>query len=126
MENVNSTLGVLPNEFYTNFSDGNKVLVYKYKKQYQLVPLKSQNDKEYLANGGKEKFIKENNLYVVFDQKTDKMAYFITDIGRETAKKRIAESNLLKLIKADPIKFDSHIKADKNSKKSILSVFKFN
>lgn len=104
MDKVNGALGVGPYEFYTNFYDGNKVLVYKYKKTYQVVPLNSQDNRENLS-GGPERFKNEGNLYVVFDQKTDAMEYFITTSGRKLARKIVNESNQLKLVKADPILF---------------------
>ncbi len=124
MDKVNSTLGVGPYEFYTNFNDGNKVLVYKYKKQYQLVPINQQDSRESLSGGSAEKFKNEGDVYVIFDQKSNDMVYYITDSGRKLAKGIINQSNQLKLIKQDPTKYKELYSAmQKNDKFSFLKIF---
>ncbi len=101
LDRVNATLGIGPYEFYTTFEGGDKVLVYKYKKQYQLIPSNELNDREGLSGGGTERYKNEGDLYIVFDQKTNEMVYFVTTKGREIAKKIINESNQLRLLKLE-------------------------
>ena len=65
---------------------------------YQEVPLKARNNEEFLR-GGKAVYKDESNIYIVFDAKTNKMVYYITDSGRKSGKKEINEALKFKLYK---------------------------
>jgi hypothetical protein len=122
-QTVSNTLGVQPYEFYVNFENGNKVVVYRYMKQYQEVASKDVNARKGLT-GGKEKFKGASDLYVVFDTPTGEMLFYITDLGREKAGEILGSSNQLKLIKEDPIKFKGE-KKKKEKEKAKVKIFGF-
>lgn len=91
---VSRTLNCEPTDIYSNIADNEKILVYKYRKNFQNVPMAKENTEEFLR-GGKPVFSDESNLYVVFDSKSNKMLYYITESGRGSGEKEI--SNALKI-----------------------------
>lgn len=129
MQDVNTSLKVLPYEFYTNFEDGNKVLAYKYKKTYQKVTSGSEIKK---LNGESLRYKDDDDLFVIFDQKNDDLLYYITNTGRKSAKGILANSNKLNLIKTAPLLFDNSngVKSSKislkpkNEKKKLFGLSK--
>lgn len=101
-EQVNTTLGIKPHEFYTSFDEAHTAVVYKYKKQFQKVKRDSVYETKNLAKGGTEYFKNIGNLYVLFDSDSDKMDYFITTSGRKSATNVIAQSRSIDEIENDP------------------------
>lgn len=97
---INATLKSEPKDVYSNTKEKTKILVYKYRKGYQEVPMKARNNEQYLR-GGNPVFKDEANLYIIIDSKTNKMLYFITDSGRKSARKEINESLKIKLLKTE-------------------------
>ncbi|MBM3454398.1 MAG: hypothetical protein FJX80_04535 [Bacteroidetes bacterium] len=96
LEDVRRTLDCEPTDVYYNLKNNQKVLVFKYRKNYQKVPVK-QKDHEKFLRGGKPLYKDEDNLYTVFDSKTNKLQYFVTDSGRKAGKREIMEALKLKL-----------------------------
>jgi len=97
-EDVQLTLNCEPTDFYYNLKNNQKVVVFKYRKNYQKVPLNQKDHTDYLR-GGKPIYKDENNLYTVFDSKTNKLQYFITDSGRKAGKGEILEALKIKMKK---------------------------
>jgi len=83
---VNNTLKVEPTDFYLNAPDGYKVITYRYKLQYQDVPMKRKDRAIYLR-GGQEHFKDEGTLYVFFNASNNQLMRYITDEGRDNAEK---------------------------------------
>lgn len=96
LQDVISALKVDPKDFYSNIVDGTKIVSFKYKRQYQQVPTKNKDDESFLR-GGTPKYKEEGNLYVVFDSKTDKMLFYITDSGRKFGQKEINDALKLRI-----------------------------
>lgn len=96
LEDVQRTLNCEPTDFYYNLKNNQKVLVYKYRKNYQKVPVKQKDHAKYLR-GGQPIYKEENSLYTVFDSKTNKLQYYITDSGRKAGKGEIMEALKIKL-----------------------------
>jgi hypothetical protein len=97
VEEVTTALDCEPTDFYSNVKNGEKILVYKYRKTYQNVPANKKEDEKYLR-GDKPVYPTkdEGNLYVVFDSKTNKLLNYITDSGRASGAKEINESLKIK------------------------------
>lgn len=95
---VANTLGVDPREVYSIIENQTKVLVYTYKHEYQRINAKREKNQESLR-GGPQRFKDENDLYVVFDARTNKMLFYVTDKGRKLGSKKMNEALKLKLIK---------------------------
>jgi hypothetical protein len=100
-----NTLGVEPFDIYTNFENGYKVLLFKYKQEYQKVSAARQDREENLKSGnvyyksGKE----SKDLFIILDSKTDRMITMVTSSGRGNSAKRILKNSaLLELVKTDP------------------------
>jgi hypothetical protein len=98
LNEVTTTLNAEPKDVYSNTVNQTKIVVYKYRLSYQEVPLKAKNNQEYLR-GGKAVYKDESNIYIIFDAKTNKMVYYITDSGRKSGKKEINEALKFKLFK---------------------------
>jgi hypothetical protein len=98
LNEVSTTLSVDPKDVYSNTVNQTKIVVFKYRLNYQEVPLKAKNNEECLR-GGKAIYKDESNLYVIFDSKTNKMIYYITDAGRKSGKSEINDALKLKLMK---------------------------
>jgi len=96
LEDVSKTLKSEPTDVYSNIVENQKVIIYKYRKNYQQVPTKKQDAAEYLR-GGKSVYKDEANLYIVLDSKTNKMLYFITDSGRKAGKSELNHALRVKL-----------------------------
>ena len=62
VSDVNSTLRTEPKDIYSTTLDQTKVLVYKYRHNYQKVPSKLKNNENYLR-GGTPVYKDEANLY---------------------------------------------------------------
>jgi hypothetical protein len=100
-----NALGVEPIDIYTNFENGYKVLLFKYKQEYQKVSAIRQDREENLKSGnvyykpGKE----SKDLFIVLDSRTDKMITMVTSSGRGNSAKRVLKNSaLLELVKSDP------------------------
>lgn len=96
LDDVSRTLKCEPTDIYSNIVDNQKIVIYKYRKNYQEVPTKSKDEANYLR-GGKKVFKDESNLYVVLDSKTNKLLYFITDSGRKSGKSELNQSLKVKM-----------------------------
>ncbi len=96
LDDVSRTLKAEPTDLYSNIVNNQKIVIYKYRKNYQEVPTKSKDDASYLR-GGKKVYKDENNLYVILDSKTNKLLYFITDSGRKSGKSELNQSLKVKL-----------------------------
>lgn len=96
LEDVSRILKSEPTDVYSNIVGNQKVVVYKYRKNYQQVPTKRQDAAEYLR-GGKSVYKDESNLYVVFESKTNKLLYYITDSGRKAGKSELNHALRVKL-----------------------------
>jgi len=96
LDDVSRTLKSEPTDIYSNIVENQKIVVYKYRKNYQEVPTKSKDDANYLR-GGKKVFKDESNLYIVLDSKTNKLLYFITDSGRKSGKSELNQALKVKL-----------------------------
>ena len=98
LDEVKKTLDCVPTDFYSNIRNDQKILVFKYRKNYQsflpAVP-------RYLSSlrEGNSVYSDESDLYVIFDSETNNMLYYITQSGRNTAFKEILLANKLKLKK---------------------------
>jgi hypothetical protein len=93
---VSTTLKSEPKDVYANIETKTKIVVYKYRLNYQIVPLKAKNDEQYLR-GGQSVYKDEGNLYVVFSSDKNEMLYFITDNGRKMGKRELNEALKIKL-----------------------------
>lgn len=98
LSEVNESLDCEPTDLYSNIQNNEKIVVYKYRKNYQEVPVKQKDHEKYLR-GGKPVFMEESSLYVIFDSKSNEMKYFITDSGRKSGKNEINAAWKLKLKK---------------------------
>lgn len=98
LSEVNQTLNCEPTDFYSNVDNNEKIVVYKYRKNYQAVPVKQKDQEKYLR-GGKPLYMDESSLYVIFDSKSNEMKYYITDSGRKAGKNEINTAWKLKLKK---------------------------
>jgi hypothetical protein len=94
LDEVSKTLKSEPTDVYSNIVDNQKIIIYKYRKNYQQVPTKKLDAAEYLR-GGKSIYKDESNLYVVLDSKSNKLLYFITESGRKSGKTEL--NNVLKI-----------------------------
>lgn len=93
---VSATLKSEPKDVYANIETKTKIVVYKYRLNYQEVPLKAKNDEQYLR-GGQSVYKDEGNLYIVFSSDKNEMLYFITDNGRKMGKRELNEALKIKL-----------------------------
>lgn len=91
LDDVTKTLKAEPTDLYSNIIENQKIVVYKYRKNYQEVSKKAKDDATNLR-GGKKVFKDESNLYVVLDSKTNKLLYFITDSGRKSGKSELNQA----------------------------------
>ena len=98
LSEVKTTLNAEPKDVYSNTVNQTKIVVFKYRLSYQEVPLKARNNEEFLR-GGKAVYKDESNIYIVFDAKTNKMVYYITDSGRKSGKNEIKDALKFKLYK---------------------------
>lgn len=96
LDDVSRTLKAEPTDIYSNVKEKQKIVVYKYRKNYQEVPTKNKDDENYLR-GGKKVFKDEKDLYVVLDSGTNKLLYFVTESGRKSGKSELNESLKIKL-----------------------------
>ena len=95
---VSNTLGVDPKEVYSIIENQTKVLLYSYKLEYQQINAKREKYQESLR-GGSPRFKDENDLYVVFDARTNKMLFYVTDKGRKLGSKKMKEALKIRLLK---------------------------
>ena len=93
LDDVSSTLGIEPYDIYADAENGEKILVYKYRKFFEK-DKKYKNTQDYLTGGGKDHYDGDFNLYVYFDNYS-KMISFITEEGREDGEKIIRSSHSL-------------------------------
>jgi hypothetical protein len=91
LDDVTKTLKAEPTDLYSNIIENQKIVVYKYRKNYQEVSTKTKDDATNLR-GGKKVYKDENNLYVVLDSKTNTLLYFITDSGRKSGKTELNQA----------------------------------
>ena len=110
-EEVKSTLGIRPSEFYATFNNGYTAMLFKYKKKYQKIKKDSIYEPGSLANGGMEYYKDIGNLYVIFNANDEKMEYFMTTNGIKNAPPIIAESRELREIKDSAIVYVKKKKA---------------
>jgi len=96
LDDVSRILKSEPTDIYSNIIENQKIVVYKYRKNYQEVPTKSKDDANYLR-GGKKLYKDESNLYVVLDSKTNELIYYITDSGRKSGKSELNQALKIKL-----------------------------
>ena len=96
VSDVNSILKSEPKDIYSTTAGQTKVLVYKYRHNYQKVPTSAKNNENYLR-GGTPVYKDESTLYAVFDSKTNELIYYITDSGRKMGKNELNEALKLKL-----------------------------
>lgn len=104
-EEVTSTLGVQPVEFYASNRSGHKVLVFKYKKSFQRISKDSIYEPEYLNRRGLENFKEIGDLYVLLNGADSKLDYFITQSGRKLAPGRIDDGRRLEQAETNPDQF---------------------
>jgi hypothetical protein len=96
LDDVSRTLKADPTDMYSNIKDNQKVVVYKYRKNFQKVPIKKKDNADYLR-GGNPVFKQESNLYVILDSKTNKLLYFITESGRKSGNVELNNALRVKL-----------------------------
>lgn len=96
LDDVNRTLNCEPTDFYSNVNNGEKIVVYKYRKNLQSVPVNQKDDAKYLRGGKPVYQTEEANLYVVFDSKTNKLVNYITQSGRDSGVKEINDALKIK------------------------------
>lgn len=104
-EEVTSTLGVQPVEFYASHKSGHKVLVYKYKKSFQRIPKDSIYEPEFLNKRGLENFKEIGDLYVLLNGGDSKLDYFMTQNGRKLAPGKIDDGRKLEEAEINPQDF---------------------
>ncbi|MEI6021658.1 MAG: hypothetical protein WCR21_11065 [Bacteroidota bacterium] len=96
---VTTSLGVDPKDVYSIIENQTKVVLYLYKREYQSVDRKYV-DEEVSLRGGPKRYKDEASLYVVFDAKTNKLLYYITDQGRSNASKTINTAIKMRILSA--------------------------
>jgi hypothetical protein len=96
LDDVSKTLKSEPTDIYSNIVENQKIVVYKYRKNYQLVPVKKKDHVDYLR-GEKRIYKDESNLYVVIDSRSNKLLYFITDSGRKAGNSELNQALKVKL-----------------------------
>ena len=116
--------GARPYDIKANFTDGYKVIEYKYMHRFQKVPIQKKNDPEYVS-GGKEAFKDESSLHVVFDT-NDKLLFYVTDAGKQRAESSLATANDLNMIKMYPELFASKASSSKKAMPALPSFGKKN
>ena len=99
LSDVTSTLGVEPRDVYSIIENQTKVVLYLYKREYQSVNRKFVNEEQSLR-GGPKRYKDEASLYVIFDAKTNKMLYYITDPGRSKGARTINTAIKLRILSA--------------------------
>ena len=99
LSEVTGALGVEPRDVYSIIENQTKVVLFLYKREYQSVNRKYINEEGSLR-GGPKRYKDEASLYVVFDAKTNKMLYYITDEGRSKGTRTINTAIKLRILSA--------------------------
>lgn len=96
LEEVSKTLECVPTDFYSNLRDHKKIVVYKYKKNFQSFFSYKELNSEKSLRDGDPVYADESNLYIIFDSKTNNMLYYITESGRKSGQFEIFQTIKLK------------------------------
>ena len=104
---VNDILGIQPHDIYVDFNNGKKIVTYLYKNTWHEVE-NTLKDSEKGLNGGTPKYKVSNDedksLYCVFDQNTQLLSSYVTDLGRGQASEVLKDEQNLKSYIKNPSK----------------------
>jgi hypothetical protein len=104
---VNDILGIQPHDIYVDFNSGKKIVTYLYKNRYHEVE-NTLTDSEKGLNGGTPKYLTssedDKSLYCVFDQNTQLLNSYVTDLGRNQASEVLKDEQNLKSYVKNPSK----------------------
>ena len=104
---VNDVLGIQPYDIYVDFNNGKKIVTYLYKNRYHEVE-NTLTDSEKGLNGGTPKYLTssedDQSLYCVFDQNTQLLNSYVSDIGRNKASQVLKDEQNLKSYVKNPSK----------------------
>lgn len=104
---VNDILGIQPHDIYVDFNNGKKIVTYLYKNRYHEVE-NTLTDTEKGLNGGTPKYLTssedDKSLYCVFDQNTQLLSSYVTDLGRNQASEVLKDEQNLKSYIKNPSK----------------------
>lgn len=94
LKEVSFTLESTPYDMYINYTNGEKVVEYKYVHHYIKNPgAPKPNVNEDRLNQGANRYKNESDLMVVFDQKTGEMLYFYTSTGLSKSNAALNQMN---------------------------------
>lgn len=110
---INKALGVNPYEIYMDVNNGNRVLVYKYKKRHQKIPVNKQNKEEFLATSS-ERYLEEGSIYMIFSPKDNKLISYYTTSGRNRGLDELIWEDKMKLVYDTPssLKYEKPTEGD--------------
>jgi hypothetical protein len=110
---ITKALGVNPYEIYMDVNNGNRVLVFKYKKRHQKVPMNKQNKEEYLATSN-ERYLEEGSIYMIFTPKENKLISYYTTSGRYRTLEELIWEDKMKLVYETPssLKYEKPTEGD--------------
>jgi hypothetical protein len=95
---VQSTLGVDPFDFYQNLAEGEMIVEYRY--LHKKLQIKSK-DNNYVKSKGEDYFTDASSIYCTFD--TDKkLLAFYTDSGSENSEEAYIWENTIKQVNTNP------------------------
>lgn len=104
---VNDILGIQPHDIYVDFNNGKKIVTYLYKNRYHEVE-NTLVDSERGLNGGTSKYLtssdEDRSLYCVFDQNTQLLSSYVSDLGRSDGKEVLKHEQSLKSYIKNPSK----------------------
>jgi len=95
---VQSTLGVDPFDFYQNLAEGEMIVEYRY--LHKKLQIKSK-DNNYVKSNGEDYFTDASSIYCTFDM-DKKLIAFYTDSGNENSEEAYIWENTIKQVSANP------------------------
>ena len=117
-DRVNDILGIKPHDIYVDYNNGKKILTYLYKNTYQEVASNELLNEVALSGGSPKYDPKEDHtLFCIFDENTNLLESYITDLGRKSGKDVLKDEKKLKSFVQNPKKPKAKVKIKKNSAK---------
>ena len=104
-DRVNDVLGITPNDIYVDYNSGKKIVTYLYKNTYHEIPSNELLNEVALYGGSPKYDPKEDHtLFCVFDENSNQLESYITDLGRKNGQSVLKNEKKLKSYIQNPKK----------------------
>ena len=117
-DRVNDVLAIKPHDIYVDYNNGKKILTYLYKNTYQEVASNELLNEVALSGGSPKYDPKEDHtLFCIFNENTNLLESYITDLGRKIGKDVLKDEKKLKSYVQNPKKPITKVNIKKGSAK---------